>query len=64
MVGSTSQCGLFDLLELGVQPLANDVPSDQPLALPDPPEGLGEGQDVMLSADGFQSGSDWVHPCG
>ena len=51
-LGRHDSAGLFDLLELGVQPLANDVPSDQPLALPGPPEDLGEGQDVMLSADG------------
>jgi hypothetical protein len=37
--------GGLDLPELGVQPLAEGVPPDQPPALPGPPEDVGEAQE-------------------
>jgi hypothetical protein len=37
--------GGLDLPKLGVQPLADGVPPDQPPALPGPPEDVGEAQE-------------------
>jgi hypothetical protein len=37
--------GGFDLPKLGVQPLADGVPPDQPPAFPGPPEDVGKAQE-------------------